>query len=266
MKELFTMWKYGTMVALTVLCAGIYMLLLLPSKAVPIIPGYTQIRPACLFPVIFGLLFGPAGAWGSALGNLAGDLFGEFGIVSVFGFIGNILFAYIPYKLWGSFRLKRGEDRLPTINSPSKLVKFGIVSFTASIACALVIGWGVDVLKLVPFTLLSVIILLNNTVMTLIFGPIVLPIAYRLAKKAGVLWTDVMRKEDISRPASEKIYSYMIYFGAIGGFISGLTLALLFAGQTISGHGISTAGMGSPFIAIGVLPFLIILFYGAFNS
>lgn len=260
------MWKYGTMVALTVLCAGIYMLLLLPSKAVPIVPGFTEIRPASICPVVFGLLFGPAGVWGSALGNLAGDFFGEFSMASVFGFIGNVLFAYIPYKLWGSFRLKRGEDRLPTINSPLKLVKFGIVSFTSSIACALVIGWGVDVLKLVPFTLLSVIILLNNTVMALIFGPFVLPIAYRLAKKTGVLWTHIMRREDVSNPSPDKLYTYMIYFGSIGGFISGLTLALLFAGQTISGHGISMAGMGSPFIAIGVLPFLIILFYGAFNA
>jgi energy-coupling factor transport system substrate-specific component len=39
------MWKYSTMVALTVLCAGIYMLFLLPFKSIPIIPGITEIRP-----------------------------------------------------------------------------------------------------------------------------------------------------------------------------------------------------------------------------
>lgn len=61
-KEIFSMWKYGIMVAITVLCAGIYMLFLLPTKSIPIIPGVTEIRPASLLPVIFGLLFGPAGA------------------------------------------------------------------------------------------------------------------------------------------------------------------------------------------------------------
>lgn len=265
-KELFTMWKYGSMVALTVLCAGIYMLFLLPSKAIPILPGYTEIRPAALFPVIFGLLFGPAGAWGSAIGNLAGDLVGSFDITSVFGFMGNFLYALIPYKLWRSIRLKRGEDRLPTINSAAKLAEFGMVGVISGTACAIILAWGLDVLKLVPFTLLSTINLLNNTVITLIFGPIVLPVAYRFAKKAGVLWTDIMSVRDVSMPNPEKIHIFMIYSGAAGGLVFGLALALLFAGQTLSGQGLTTAGMGSPFVDIGVLPFLVILFYGAFNS
>lgn len=266
MKELYTMWKYGTMVALTVLCAGIYMLLLLPSKSIPIIPGYTEIRPATLFPVIFGLLFGPAGAWGSAIGNLVSDLFGTFSIASLFGFVGNFLYAYIPYKLWRSFRLKRGEDRLPTINSASKLISFGVVSVTASVACAVIIAWGADVVRLVPFTLLSIIILLNNAVITLIFGPLVLPVAYRIAKKAGILWIDIMSTNDISKPNPDRINVIMIYSGAVGGLVSGISLALLFSDQTFLTHGISMAGMGSPFVAIGVLPFLVILLFGAFNS
>ena len=254
------------MVALTVLCAGIYMLLLLPSKSIPIIPGFTEIKPATLFPVIFGLLFGPAGAWGSAIGNLAGDLFGNFGISSIFGFIGNFLYALIPYKIWRNLRLKRGEDRQPTINSASKLMEFGLVSVIASAACAVVIAWGLDILKLFPFAPLSIIILLNNAVITLIFGPIVLPLAYRLAKKAGALWTDIMSTKDISRPNPEKISIFMVYSGSLGGLVFGLALALLFAGQNLMGHGIATEGMGSLFVGIGVLPFLVILSHGAFNS
>jgi energy-coupling factor transport system substrate-specific component len=135
-KEIIRMWKYSTMVALTVLCAGIYMLFLLPFKSIPIIPGITEIRPATLFPVIFGLLFGPAGAWGSAIGNLCGDFFGTLSIGSAFGFIGNFLYAFIPYKLWYHIKLRHGEDRTPTINSPWKLAQFGIISFIASTACA----------------------------------------------------------------------------------------------------------------------------------
>lgn len=266
MKELITMWKYSTMVALTVLCAGIYMLLLLPSKAVPILTGYTEIKPATLFPVIFGLLFGPAGAWGAAIGNLASDLLGNFGVSSIFGFIGNFLYAYIPYKIWRNIRLKHGEDRQPTINSAAKLVEFGLVSVTASTACAVVIAWGLDILKLYPFAPLSVITLLSNAVITLIFGPIVLPLAYRLAKKAGVLWTDIMRTKDISKPNPEIISIFMVYSGSLGGLVFGLVLALIFAGQNLMGHGMATEGMGSLYIGIGVLPFLVILFHGAFNS
>lgn len=266
MKEIFSMWKYNTMVALTVLCAGIYMLFLLPFKAIPIIPGITEIRPATLLPILFGLLFGPAGAWGSAIGNLAGDLFGTFSIGSIFGFIGNFIYAYIPYKLWRSLSLLRTEDRSPNINSPWKLVEFGIVSLIASISCAVVIAWGIDVLKLVPFAALSVIITLNNTVVTLLLGPIILPIAYRLVKKAGLLWTDIMHPRDISKPHPDRINLFMVFAGSIGGLVFGLIIALLFAGQTMIGQEISTFGSGSLWVGIGVLPFLVILFYGAFNS
>lgn len=254
------------MVALTVLCAGIYMLLLLPSKSIQIIPGFSEIKPAALFPVIFGLLFGPAGAWGSAIGNLAGDLFGNFGISSIFGFIGNFLYAFIPYKIWRNLRQKRGEDRQPTINSASKLMEFGLVSVIASAGCAIAIAWGLDILKLFPFAPMSIIILLNNAVITLIFGPIVLPLAYRLAKKTGALWTDIMSVKDISRPNPEKISIFMVYSGSLGGLVFGVALALIFAGQNLIGNDIATEGMGSLFVGIGVLPFLVILSHGAFNS
>lgn len=266
MKEIISMWKYNTMVALTVMCAGIYMLLLLPFKAIPIIPGITEIRPATLLPVLFGLLFGPAGAWGSAFGNLAGDLFGTLSIGSVFGFIGNFMYAYIPYKLWRSLDLLRNRDRSLNIGSPWKLIEFGMVSVTASISCAVVIAWGIDVLKLVPFAALSVIIVLNNTVITLLLGPILLPVGYRLAKKTGTLWTDIMHPRDISKPSPDRINLFMMLSGSIGGFVFGLVIALLFAGQTMIGRAMSTYGSGSLWIGVGVLPFLVILFYGAFNS
>ena len=266
MKEIIRMWKYGTMVALTVLCAGIYMLFLLPSKSIPIIPGITEIRPATLFPVIFGLLFGPAGAWGSAIGNLCGDFFGTLSIGSVFGFIGNFLYAFIPYKLWYHIKLRRGEDRAPTINSPWKLVQFGITSFIASTACAVVIAWGLDVLELTSFTSLSIIITLNNAVITLLLGPIVLPLAYTFIKKNKLLWTDVMHPKDISRPSTDKLHPIMIAAGSIGGLGAGLASGFLFAGQTILGQKLPAVGAGDPATAFIVLPFIIILFYGSFNA
>lgn len=254
------------MVALTVLCAGIYMLFLLPSKSIPIIPGITEIRPATLFPVIFGLLFGPAGAWGSAIGNLGGDLFGTFTTGSIFGFIGNFLYAFIPYKLWYHIKTRHGEDRTPTINSPWKLTQFGITSFIASAACAVFIAWGLDVLKLASFTSLAIIITLNNAVITLILGPIVLPLAYSVAKKNKLLWTDVMHPKDISKPSADKLFPFMITAGSIGGLGAGLAAGYLLAGQTILGQQMSTVGVGSPTTAFIVLPFLIILCYGSFNA
>lgn len=266
MKELVRMWKYGMMVAITVLCAGIYMLFLLPTKSIVIIPGITEIRPASLLPVIFGLLFGPAGAWGSAIGNLGGDLFGTLSPGSIFGFIGNFLHAYIPYKLWYHIKQRHGEDRAPTINSPWKLARFGITSFIASTACAVTIAWGLDILNMASFSALAIIITLNNTVTTLVLGPVLLPLIYTFVKKNNLLWTDIMHPIDISRPSSDKVHPLMITSGALGGLVSGLAASYLIAGQTIFGHQISTTGTGNLAVALIVLPFLAILIYGSLNS
>ena len=94
MKDVFSMWGKTKMVVLVALCAGLYAALLIPFKGFVLIPGVTEFRPASALPVVMGLLFGPAGAWGSAIGNLIGDFFGSLGVGSLFGFFGNFIFAY----------------------------------------------------------------------------------------------------------------------------------------------------------------------------
>ncbi len=77
MREVFSMWKNTRMIILVALSAAIYAAFLIVFKAgIPIVPGITEVRPANVFPPVFGLLFGPAGAWGAAIGNTIGDLFG----------------------------------------------------------------------------------------------------------------------------------------------------------------------------------------------
>jgi energy-coupling factor transport system substrate-specific component len=72
MREVWRMWHYATMVVLTVLTAGIFAAILIPFKGIPLIPGLTELRPANVIPVVFGLLF-DRGAWGATLGNLISD-------------------------------------------------------------------------------------------------------------------------------------------------------------------------------------------------
>lgn len=266
-KEIFSMWKYGVMVAVTILCAGIYMLFLLPTKSIPIIPGVTEIRPASLLPVLFGLLFGPAGAWGSAIGNLGGDFFGTLSIGSAFGFVGNFMYAYIPYKLWNRLKPKFGEDNTPTINSAWKLAQFGIIAFIASTACAVIIAWGFEVLDWVGFSTLAVIITLNNSVITLLLGPIILPVLYSLAKKNKLLWTDIMHGKDISKPSGNRIHPLLVTTGSIGGLVIGLLAGHFISGQSLFGHQLlAAAGSGNLATALIILPFLTLIFYGSFNS
>src|SRR5512139_2598310 len=113
MKAAWTMWKNTRMIILVAVCAAIYGAALIAFKtALPIIPGFTELRVANIFPMVFGLLFGPAGAWGTAIGNFMGDLFGgTIGPGSIPGFVGNFLLGYLPYALWNRIVPSRTMSR-----------------------------------------------------------------------------------------------------------------------------------------------------------
>jgi energy-coupling factor transport system substrate-specific component len=102
------------MVVLVALIAALYAATLIPFKVViPIMPGITEFRPANVIPVVCSILFGPAAAWGSAFGNLIGDFFGTIGPGSFFGFIGNFLYGYLPYKVWQHMSPMLSRRRAP---------------------------------------------------------------------------------------------------------------------------------------------------------
>ncbi|MDP8958596.1 MAG: QueT transporter family protein, partial [Actinomycetota bacterium] len=173
MRELLTMWRSTQMVVLTVVVAAIYAAVLIPFKAIPLIPGITEIRIAQAIPPVAALLFGPAAAWGSAFGNLIADFFGTFGPGSIFGFAGNFLLGAIPYVLWGRLgALSSGEE--PDMTSGKQVVEFVALCVVSGLACAAVIAWGLELLGLFPFAVLGTIIGINNVLVPSVLGPILL--------------------------------------------------------------------------------------------
>src|SRR5580704_14117373 len=70
MSDLRLMWRNTRMVVLCAISAALYAAVLVPFKVVPLIPGVTELRPANAIPVVCSFLFGPAAAWGSAIGNM----------------------------------------------------------------------------------------------------------------------------------------------------------------------------------------------------
>src|SRR5262249_36691822 len=95
--ERFGAWRKPPRGVLTAICAALYGGILIPFKVAPIIPGITELRPANALPIVCSFLFGPAGAWGAAFGNLIGDFFGGLGPGDLFGFVGNLAFGLVPY-------------------------------------------------------------------------------------------------------------------------------------------------------------------------
>jgi energy-coupling factor transport system substrate-specific component len=268
MKEVISMWKNTRMIILVALSAAIYAAFLIVFKGgIPIIPGITEVRPANVFPVIFSLLFGPAGAWGSAIGNFIGDLFGgTLGIGSIFGFVGNFFLGYIPYKMWGAvFGLTEG-DLSQTVNSGKKfsgkkLAAFEIVALVASAACGIIIAWYLDLAGIVPFAFLSVTITINNFAAACVLGPILLVLLYPRVKRWGLIWTDIMKKEDVSVGMVKSLGTILMIVGSLGGLIVGILVATGAAGQALYGF---TGSKGAVAVWVSVLPFLIVILVASY--
>lgn len=244
MKEVFTMWENTKMVVLTAVSAAVYAAILIPFKPIPLIPGFTEIRPSAVLPIIFSLLFGPAGAWGSAFGNLIGDFFGTLGFGSILGFFGNFLYGYIPYKLWNYF--SPGTE--PLINRPGLWLKFIFTILIASLSCGVFIAWGIDWLGLLPFPALANIILINNFLVSLILGPIILFVLYPRIKKWGLIYTEILEEKSERGIFLRNLGFLFLLVGSFGG---------LFLGNLIS------VGYVSGKIGTSLLPLIFFLIIGA---
>jgi len=251
MKEVFTMWRHTQMVVLVALSAAIYAAVLIPFKGFPLVPGYIELRPANAFPIVFGLLFGPAGAWGAAIGNLIGDFFGTLSLGSVGGFVGNFFLALLPYKIWSAF-FRRDENMETNVDTGKKLGVYIAVVILASTVCAAIIAWLIDLLGFFPFVAFFALIFANNAIMGGVLGPILLLALYPRVKRWGLLWTEIMEPEEVSASRLQRTGTILVWVGAIGAVVAGLVL------------GLTEQAPGGLGIGLGLVPFLLLILVGSF--
>ncbi|MHB8384131.1 MAG: QueT transporter family protein [Candidatus Binataceae bacterium] len=182
------MWRNTRMIVLCSISAALYAAVLIPFKAVPFIPGVTELRPANAIPIVCSFLFGPAGAWGSAIGNTIGDFFGGASPSDLFGFLANLSYGWIPYKVWQVI----GEGEAPISRSPWAIAKYLFTCLAASMMCADLVGWGENLLALRPFAALGNVIILNNMTAAIVLSPFILLAVYPRVRKGHLLYSDVM--------------------------------------------------------------------------
>jgi energy-coupling factor transport system ATP-binding protein len=205
--ELLEVWKDTRLIVLAAQIAAIYAAVLIPFKVgIPIIPGFVELRPANAIPVVASLLFGPAAAWGAAFGNLIGDLFGTLGPGSLFGALGNFLYGYVPYRLWGRLGPLSTGCALE-LRSPKQIMEFVVVCVLASLACAGTIGWGLDVMHLLPFQVVFPAIFINNVLMSTLLGPPLLLFLYPRVARWGLLYADIRHDLTEARAAGGALAS-----------------------------------------------------------
>jgi energy-coupling factor transport system substrate-specific component len=186
MKEIFSVWSKTRQIVIIAITAAIYASTLIPFKAIQIIPGFVELRPASVFPILFGIMFGPAAAWGSAIGNVIGDAFGTLSLASIFGFFGNFFFSYTAFVIWKS--LVKDED---VVMNLKQISVFTLASIASSVACAAIICAGLYFLKILQLNVVIsvfVIIIVNNTLMGSVLGAMLMKLLYRRIKNTGLTY------------------------------------------------------------------------------
>jgi energy-coupling factor transport system substrate-specific component len=221
MHELRLMWRNTRMVVLCAISAALYAAVLVPFKVVPLIPGVTELRPANAIPVVCSFLFGPAAAWGSAIGNMIGDFFGGVGPGDIFGFFGNLFYGYIPYKAWNI--IAKGES--PISRSPINIAKYVAVCLAASILCADLVGWGDNILGLRPFSVLGNVIIFNNMVSALFLSPLILIGVYPRVHAGRMLYGDLMPEREVRSRSRQITGLALMIVGEAGAWVVGNLIA-----------------------------------------
>jgi energy-coupling factor transport system substrate-specific component len=253
MGGLVAMWGSTRMVVLTAICAALYAAVLIPFKVLPLIPGITELRPANAVPVVCSFLFGPAAAWGAAFGNLIADFFGGLGPGDAFGFLGNLLYGLLPYTVWEAI-----TTRPPVPRSRGAFLGLELVILLASMLCATVVGWGLQVLGFHPFTVLGTVVLLNNLIAAGVLAPLLLAVLWPRIARARLLHQDLLPRP--ARPRWQRLVGVaLVLVGTVGGWA---------AGQLIASHRwlppwVATASASGRFeVGVGVLPFLLTALLG----
>lgn len=248
------MWHSTRMIVLTAICAALYAAILIPFKVVPLIPGITEFRPANAVPIVCSFLFGPAGAWGAALGNLIGDFFGGLGPGDLFGFAGNLAYGLVPYAVWNAV-----TEAPPVGGGMARLVALVLVIALASMLCATIVGWGLHWLGFHPYTLLAPLVLANNFLAAAVLAPLLLRVLYPRIARARLLYGDLVGPRPRRSLPRRALALVLVVGGTIGAFCAGQAIA---SGWWLPGWAVVRTAGKTAEVGLGLAPILVLVAAG----
>ena len=75
MKDIFSVFKEKRWIVRMVIAGVLFLVCAAPFRMMlSLVPGMTEVRPANMIPVVFGILWGPAAAWGISIANAISDI------------------------------------------------------------------------------------------------------------------------------------------------------------------------------------------------
>ena len=116
------------------------------------------------------------------------------------------------------------------MNTGSRLTRFiGVAVIKALITPVVLTFWVALLLQLAPPQPYSVAVILSGLIMSIVGGPIILRILAPRIKKWGLLWTDIMSPDEVSKGFYPNVGIVLLIIAAVGGAAS-LYFTLFFAG------------------------------------
>ena len=251
MKEIFSAFTKKKSILRMISVGVLFYAVAFPFKQLfSLVPGMTEVRPANMIPVVFGLMWGPEGAWGIAIANLISDISST--LVSadsasvlvspinlkifISGFIINFFYAYLPYKLWYSLDFGRGYVVKPRLRSVEDILKFIYIVFVDSLITTVLLSVLFEHLGFQQFGSSGLLLFFNNFDFAVVLGvPALLLIT---SNRKAQFWIPAPPKEypDKEEPRSPKnghgiLFDILLF--AICAFGVGYYIAERFYGITV---------------------------------
>lgn len=219
MNEIFTVWKDKKSLKRMLISGIVFLAVATPFRMLfSLIPGVTEVRPANTLPVAFGLLWGPAGAWGTAIANTCSDVFTAQAPFRLWGpgFLINFFYSYLPCKLWYSFRNRDNQVRKPTLESVEQIIKYVYVCFLDSLVVTVCLGLLFEALGFQSYKDSVILLFFNNFDFAVVLG---VPMILLMTNvRSHDLWEPANCGEPKEKPMPD-IFDWLLYGAAAGGVL-----------------------------------------------
>ena len=143
MKDIFSVFKERRWIMRMIIVGILFLACAAPFRMMlSLVLGMTEVRPANMIPVVFGILWGPAAAWGISIANAISDILVSHSPVQVWlpGFFINFFYAYLPYKMWYSIDYKRNGIVKPRLGKVYDILKFIWICFVDSLVTTVLLA------------------------------------------------------------------------------------------------------------------------------
>ena len=130
-------------------------------------------------------------------------------------------------------------------------LRFVLAALLGGLSCALVVGFGLESLKLLPFSLIAIAVFLNNVLIALSLGPFLLRLLAPRVSRWDLSWEEQMAPEDSLPGPAPRVGLILAWVGAGGGYVLGLAVST----------GLLT-GASLPPLSLLLIPFLVLLVLG----